>query len=95
MIQQREVVEAEHVHQQRRRLLLFRQFEPTVEGLLRPSSRAVDAGNAVIEQRRVVALGDEGNLVAEVGQPVVDGVADSISTRVLTPSRMIRRIKRS
>ena len=29
--------------------------------------------DAVVEQRRVVALGDEGNLVAQVGQPVVDG----------------------
>ena len=32
---------------------------------------AVDAGDAVLEQCRVVALGDEGDLVAQIGQAVV------------------------
>ena len=70
-VEQREVVEAEHVDQPRRRALGVLEIEPAIELLLREPRGAVDAGDAVLEQRRVVALGDEGDLVAQVGQPVV------------------------
>ena len=71
-VEQREVVEAEHLDQARRRALGVVEIEPAVELLLRQPRRAVDAGDAVLEQRRVVALGGEGDLVPQVGQAVVD-----------------------
>jgi hypothetical protein len=65
------------------------EIEPAVELLLRQARGAVDAGDAVIEQRRVVALGDEGDLVAQVGQAVVDRRGREHQHAVLTPSLMI------
>ena len=71
VIEKGEVVEAQHLDQQRWRLLFLGQLKPAVESLLGAAGGAVDAGDAVIEQRRVITLGDERNLVLQVGQPVV------------------------
>ena len=71
-VEQREVVEAQHLDQPRRRALGVVEIEPAVELLLREARGAVDAADAVLEQRRVVALGGEGDLVAQVGHAVVD-----------------------
>ncbi len=46
--------------------------EPAVELELRLADGGFDAGDAVAGKRRVVALGDEGDLVLEVGEAVVD-----------------------
>ena len=72
MIQQGEVIEAQHFNQLRRGLLRLIHFQPTVELLLRQACRAVDTGYAMIGQRGIVALGNEGDLVFQVGQSVVD-----------------------
>ena len=72
-VQKVEVVEPQHVDEPRRRTLSLAKLEPVVELLLRTLRRAVDTGHAVIRQRRVVALGGEGDLVAQVGQAIVHG----------------------
>jgi hypothetical protein len=46
-------------------------------------------------QRGVVALGDEGDLVAQVGQAVVDGRGRQHQHAGLDAFRMILRIRRS
>ena len=46
--------------------------EPAVELKLRLADRGLDAGDAVVEERSVVPFGDEGDLVLEVGEAVVD-----------------------
>ena len=71
------------------------QVEPAVELLLRQPGRAVDARDAVLGERGIVALGREGDLVRRSARRLLTGVAESISTRVLTPSLMIRRMRRS
>ena len=71
-IEQREVVEPEHLDQPRRRALGVIEIEPAIELLLREPRGAVDAGDTVLEKRRVVAFGRERDLVAQVGHPVVD-----------------------
>ena len=71
-VEECEVVEAEHLDQAGRRALGFVEVEPAVELLLCKTRGAVDAADAVIEQSRVVAFGGEGDLVAQVGQAVVD-----------------------
>ena len=71
-VEQLEIVEAEHVHEPRRTPLRVFQGEPTVELELRLPDRGLDAGDAMVEQGGVVAFGDEGDLVFEVGEAVVD-----------------------
>ena len=71
-VEQLEVVEAEHVQETWRLALGVLQSEPAIELKLRLANRCLDAGNAVVVQRRVVRLGDEGDLVLEVGEAVVD-----------------------
>jgi len=71
VIEQGKVVEAEHFDQQERRFLVLGQVEPAIEGFLCPPGSAVDTGDAVLGERRIVALGDKGNLVAQVSQPVI------------------------
>ncbi len=70
-VEEGEVVEAEHVDEARGRSFGFVEGEPAVELLLGQAGGAVDAADAVVEEGGVVALGDEGDLVAQVGQPVV------------------------
>jgi hypothetical protein len=72
VVQQGEIVEAQHLDQAAGGTFLFGQVKPAVELSLRPTGRQLNAGNTVILQCRVVTLGDEGDLVAQVGQPVVD-----------------------
>ena len=69
-IQEREVIEPQHLDETRRRAFGFVQIEPAVELLLREPGGAVDAGNAVIGQRNIVALNGKGNLVC-VDRPCV------------------------
>ena len=71
-IEQGEVVEAEHLDQPRRGAFGLVEIEPAVELLLRQARGAVDAADAMIQQGRVVTLGGKGDLVAQVGQAVVD-----------------------
>ena len=71
-VQQHEVVEAQHVDQARRGPVAVIEVEPAVELLLGQSGGAVDTGNTMIDQGRIVPLGGEGNLIAQVGQAVVD-----------------------
>ncbi len=95
-VEQREVVEAEHLDQARRRALGVLEIEPAVELLLRQArGRCRCCAMPCSSKRRVVAFGDEGDLVARSARRLLTGVAESISTRVLTPSLMIRRIRRS
>ena len=72
-VEQLEVVEAEHVDQARR--ACARRPPRSSQRLncsLGLADRGLDAGDAVLGERRVVALGDEGDLVLQVGQAVVD-----------------------
>ena len=71
-IQQREVIEPQHLDEPRRRALVVVEVEPAVELLLRQPGSRIDAGEAVIGQRRIVALGCEGDLVSQVSQSIVD-----------------------
>ena len=71
-VEQLEVVEAEHVDEPRGRPFGIFQSEPAVELKLRLPHGRFDAGDSVFDQRHVVAFGDEGDLVLEVGEPVVD-----------------------
>ena len=71
-VEQLEVVEAEHVQETRRLTLGILQSELAVELKLRLANRCLDAGNAVGVRSHIVRLGDEGDLVLEVGEAVVD-----------------------
>ena len=71
-IKQGEVIEAQHLDEPWWRALGLVQIEPAVELLLREPGRAVDAGNAVMGQRGIVALGGEGDLVAQIRHAIVD-----------------------
>src|SRR5271165_419846 len=70
-VEQLEVVEAEHVQETRRLTLSILQSEPAVELKLRLANRCLDAGNAVGVQSHIVSLGDESDLVLQVGEAVV------------------------
>ena len=71
-IEQGEIVEAQHLDQPSRRASRLFQIQPAVELLLRLARRASMLRDAVLQQGGIVALGDEGDLVAQVGQAVVD-----------------------
>ena len=73
MVQQGEVVEAEHLDQRRGDAICLFEAEPLVEGGLGTAGGGVDAVDAMRRQGHVVALGDERDLVAQVGQAVVHG----------------------
>ena len=73
VVQQGEVVEAQHFHQVPGRAFGIVQVQPAVELGLGLARGLLDAGYAVLQQRRVVAFRRKGNLVAQVSQPVVDG----------------------
>ncbi|HUY28451.1 MAG TPA: hypothetical protein VMV27_13640 [Candidatus Binataceae bacterium] len=70
-IEQFEIVESEHVEQTRWRPIIF-QREPSVELELRLSRGRLDARDLVPRERGVVALGDERDLILEVGEAVVN-----------------------
>src|SRR3546814_2376369 len=53
-------------------LLILGEVEPAVELPLRLADGRLDARNTVLDQGNVTAFGHEGDLVLEVGQPVVD-----------------------
>ena len=95
-VEQREVVEAEHLDQPRRRALGVLQIEPAVELLLRQARGAVDAARC---RDRASAVSSPSVTKAiwlrRSARRLLTGVAESISTRVLTPSLMIWRIRRS
>jgi hypothetical protein len=62
---------------------------------LRHAQRLLDAGNAQRGAQGVVlVLGDEVDLVAQVFQVLLTGVAESNSTLVLTPVWMMSCIRR-
>ena len=71
-VEQLEIVEAQHVHQARRAPFGFRQVEPAIELRLGLADRRLDAGDAMPDQRQIIAFGHEGDLVFEVGEPVID-----------------------
>ena len=71
-IQQREVIETEHVHEPGRFAVGLLQCQPAVELKLGLPDGGFDAGDAVFNEGRVVTLGDEGDLVLEIGESVVD-----------------------
>ena len=73
MVQQREIVKTQHFNQLGRGALGFVLVQPALELRLRLAGGLLDAGNAVLGQCAVVAFGDKGNLVFQIGQPVVDG----------------------
>ncbi len=73
VIQQGEVVEAEHFDQLARRALGIHHGQPAVELDLGLACGLLDAVDAVLHQRGVVALGNESDLVLQVSQTVVDG----------------------
>jgi len=70
-VQQLEVVEAKHFDQASRGAQVIIHIEPAIELLLRPPGGVVDAGDALVQQRSVDALGGECDLIAQVGEPVV------------------------
>ncbi len=70
-VQQLEVVEPQHLRQHVLAASGVGQVQPLVELGLGQADGGLDAGNALIDESPVVALGDEGDLVLEVGQPVV------------------------
>ena len=70
-VEQREVVEAQHLDQPRGGTLALVEIEPAVELLLCQPRRSVDAADTVCDQRRIVALGRKGDLVAQIGQAII------------------------
>jgi hypothetical protein len=56
----------------RRLTLGILQSEPAIELKLRLANRCLDAGNAVGVQSHIVRLGDESDLVLEVGEAIID-----------------------
>jgi hypothetical protein len=70
-VEQLEVVEAEHLDEDAGRAFAP-PSEPAVELLLRLRTVAFDAVDAVIGSAVSFALGDEGDLVLEIGEAVVD-----------------------
>ena len=70
-VEQREVVEAQHLDQPRGGTLALVEIEPAVELLLCQPRRGVDTTYALADQRRIVALGRKGDLVAQVRQAVI------------------------
>ena len=72
MIQQGEVVKTQHFHQLGGCLFSVVQCQPAVELRLRLAGRGLDAGDAVLHQGSVIPLCDKGDLVAQVGQAIVD-----------------------
>ena len=70
-IEQAEVVEPQHLNQQRRGSLLLVEVKPPVELLLREAGRAVDAEDSLICKRRVIPFSGERDLVSQVCQAVV------------------------
>ena len=94
-VEQLEVVEAEHVHEAGRLPLGVLQGEPAVELHLRLADGCLDAGmpwsaSAVSSPSVTKAI-----WFLRSARRLLTGVAESIRTRVLTPSLMIRRIRRS
>ena len=71
-VEQGEVVEAQHLDQAGGGARLLGEIQPALELELGLADGPVQAGDAVLAQGVVVALGDEGDLVLQVGEAVVD-----------------------
>ncbi len=94
-VEQREVVEAEHVHQPRGPAFRLVQLQPAVELALGQPNRGLDAGDAVPGQRIVPPSVTKAIWFFRSARRLFTGVADSISTWVFTPDWMTWRISRS
>src|SRR3546814_2693478 len=66
LVEQLEIIEAQHVHQPRGASLILGEVEPAVELPLRLADGRLDARNTVLDQGNVTAFGHEGDLVLEV-----------------------------
>ena len=63
-IEQCEIVKAKHLDEPRRGALVLIKIKPAIELLLGKARSAADTADAVVEQRRVVTLSRESDLVA-------------------------------
>jgi hypothetical protein len=94
-IEKLEIVEAQHIDQGTGGTLVVIQREPAVKLLC--ARRVVESMLAMPKSRRAVSSPSVAKaiLVPQIREAIVYGWAESMRTRVLTPSLMIRRMRRS